>query len=77
MSIFSTAASAPGSKPDRLAGLVGPPVERRANPHMQAMGKGRGRRNQDGGLERLCADASGAGAIFEGMARAESTFESR
>jgi 5'-3' exonuclease len=30
-----------------------------------------------GGLERLCADASGAGAIFEGMARAESTFESR
>ena len=62
---------------DRLAALVGHPVERRANPHIEAMGKGGGRRDQDGGLERLCADASGTGGISEGMARAKSIFEGR
>ena len=62
---------------NRLVALVGHPVERRANPHIEAMGEGRGRRDQDGGLERLCADASGTGAISEGMARAESILEGR
>ena len=52
-------------------------VERRADPHFEAMGKGRGRRDQDGSLERLCADASGTGAVSEGMACAESIFEGR
>jgi hypothetical protein len=42
---------------DEPVALVGHPVERRANPNIEAMGEGRGRRDQDGGLERLCTDA--------------------
>ena len=40
-------------------------MERWANPNIEAMGERRGRRDQDGGLERLCTDASGPGELSE------------
>ncbi|HEX4322292.1 MAG TPA: hypothetical protein VHZ52_15365 [Acidobacteriaceae bacterium] len=45
-------------------------MEQRANPHIEAMSQGTGRCYQDGGLERLRADASGTGGISERMALA-------